>query len=119
MNLYYYFKNNVINFFFFSSRRRHTRLTGDWSSDVCSSDLWRKLGRNRRTASSAFWTSTLASSSCVIRSRAPRERDDDDADCCVAPDAPAGDDAHPGTPATTTAAMINSERVVMATSIAA
>src|SRR6266487_5648509 len=25
--------------FFFSSRRRHTRLTGDWSSDVCSSDL--------------------------------------------------------------------------------
>src|SRR5580698_2726872 len=26
-------------FFFFSSRRRHTRLTCDWSSDVCSSDL--------------------------------------------------------------------------------
>src|SRR5256885_9970862 len=25
--------------FFFSSRRRHTRLQGDWSSDVCSSDL--------------------------------------------------------------------------------
>src|SRR6185436_20308809 len=25
-------------FFFFSSRRRHTR-SGDWSSDVCSSDL--------------------------------------------------------------------------------
>src|SRR5205807_3875574 len=23
----------------FSSRRRHTRLQGDWSSDVCSSDL--------------------------------------------------------------------------------
>src|SRR5256885_16867932 len=30
-------------FFFFSSRRRHTRLQGDWSSDVCSSDL-KKLG---------------------------------------------------------------------------
>src|SRR5256885_7664713 len=28
-------------FFFFSSRRRHTRLQGDWSSDVCSSDLKR------------------------------------------------------------------------------
>src|SRR5690348_17177780 len=28
-------------FFFFSSRRRHTRWTGDWSSDVCSSDLER------------------------------------------------------------------------------
>src|SRR5256885_4386221 len=28
-----------ILYFFFSSRRRHTRLQGDWSSDVCSSDL--------------------------------------------------------------------------------
>src|SRR5256885_6902295 len=28
-----------MNLFFFSSRRRHTRLQGDWSSDVCSSDL--------------------------------------------------------------------------------
>src|SRR5688500_20386009 len=27
-------------YFFFSSRRRHTRLQGDWSSDVCSSDIW-------------------------------------------------------------------------------
>src|SRR5205807_7068346 len=30
----------LLFFFFFSSRRRHTRLQGDWSSDVCSSDLW-------------------------------------------------------------------------------
>src|SRR6266487_1228416 len=30
-------------FFFFSSRRRHTRWTGDWSSDVCSSDLGRDI----------------------------------------------------------------------------
>src|SRR5256885_12945263 len=29
----------VRELFFFSSRRRHTRLQGDWSSDVCSSDL--------------------------------------------------------------------------------
>src|SRR5438876_12411633 len=29
--------------FFFSSRRRHTRWTGDWSSDVCSSDLGDEL----------------------------------------------------------------------------
>src|SRR5256885_7348162 len=28
-----------VSIFFFSSRRRHTRLQGDWSSDVCSSDL--------------------------------------------------------------------------------
>src|SRR5256885_8441581 len=29
----------TVFFFFISSRRRHTRLQGDWSSDVCSSDL--------------------------------------------------------------------------------
>src|SRR6266487_1571315 len=34
---------DFIFFFFFSSRRRHTRWTGDWSSDVCSSDLMRAL----------------------------------------------------------------------------
>src|SRR5690242_21734508 len=39
-------------FFFFSSRRRHTRLTCDWSSDVCSSDLptswtWSRVDRWR------------------------------------------------------------------------
>src|SRR5690606_39791149 len=28
--------------FFFSSRRRHTRFSRDWSSDVCSSDLYEK-----------------------------------------------------------------------------
>src|SRR5690606_40990348 len=27
---------------FFSSRRRHTRFSRDWSSDVCSSDLFGK-----------------------------------------------------------------------------
>src|SRR5688500_19721747 len=30
---------SIYLYFFFSSRRRHTRLQGDWSSDVCSSDL--------------------------------------------------------------------------------
>src|SRR2546430_7412572 len=37
-----------MSFFFFSSRRRHTRFDCDWSSDVCSSDLFRilyELGR--------------------------------------------------------------------------
>src|SRR4051794_22526432 len=39
--LLYSFWHLVFLFFFFSSRRRHTRWTGDWSSDVCSSDLAR------------------------------------------------------------------------------
>src|SRR5437762_10429033 len=42
-------------FFFFSSRRRHTRYIGDWSSDVCSSDLpppsYRRGGRGSYSAS--------------------------------------------------------------------
>src|SRR5438105_12783379 len=33
--------------FFFSSRRRHTRSTRDWSSDVCSSDLRKKVKKTR------------------------------------------------------------------------
>src|SRR5207248_6767322 len=32
--------------FFFSSRRRHTRSYGDWSSDVCSSDLIRSCAQD-------------------------------------------------------------------------
>src|SRR5438876_6518291 len=35
------FRSVFFAYFFFSSRRRHTRWTGDWSSDVCSSDLGR------------------------------------------------------------------------------
>src|SRR2546430_4037280 len=31
---------SFVFFFFFSSRRRHTRFDCDWSSDVCSSDLY-------------------------------------------------------------------------------
>src|ERR1022692_2940022 len=30
--------------YFFSSRRRHTIFQGDWSSDVCSSDLFTGVG---------------------------------------------------------------------------
>src|SRR5256886_5691162 len=39
-------RNSWRVYFFFSSRRRHTRFDCDWSSDVCSSDLWR--GRNAK-----------------------------------------------------------------------
>src|SRR5256885_9729219 len=39
--------------FFFSSRRRHTRLQGDWSSDVCSSDL-AGLSLGKRSSAGEF-----------------------------------------------------------------
>src|SRR5256885_12645559 len=39
--LVWYVESRAFFIFFFSSRRRHTRLQGDWSSDVCSSDLAR------------------------------------------------------------------------------
>src|SRR5690242_21580790 len=44
----------LCDFFFFSSRRRHTRLTCDWSSDVCSSDLFSAVHYWRRTKGIAF-----------------------------------------------------------------
>src|SRR5205814_3002620 len=34
---------SAVFIFFFSSRRRHTRCLSDWSSDVCSSDLFALL----------------------------------------------------------------------------
>src|SRR5256885_14453354 len=53
--------------FFFSSRRRHTRLQGDWSSDVCSSDL------SRRPAPAPAWLlRPRALASTVPASAAPR-----------------------------------------------
>src|SRR5256885_970157 len=52
--------------FFFSSRRRHTILQGDWSSDVCSSDLRHRTPdasrgtvRHARTARSV-WSAAYA-----------------------------------------------------------
>src|SRR5207248_7015171 len=52
-------------FFFFSSRRRHTRSYGDWSSDVCSSDLlalgWRGSARHwQRYEQSYYLLAALA-----------------------------------------------------------
>src|SRR2546426_10439609 len=47
--------------FFFSSRRRHTRLQGDWSSDVCSSDLIWDL-----VLHTAYWK-------CMVRRRLLRD----------------------------------------------
>src|ERR1039458_6171257 len=36
---------------FFSSRRRHTRCLSDWSSDVCSSDVWPSSAPSPRSSS--------------------------------------------------------------------
>src|SRR5256885_1665707 len=42
---------DIFHGIFFSSRSRHTRLQGDWSSDVCSSDLcWRSSSASRMRA---------------------------------------------------------------------
>src|SRR5256885_13694828 len=51
--------------FFFSSRRRHTRLQGDWSSDVCSSDLpWLHDTEGRRYLDgvSSWWVNLFGHS---------------------------------------------------------
>src|SRR6267142_3125035 len=50
--------------FFFSSRRRHTRLTCDWSSDVCSSDLW-----NMMMSMSGGWFFVVASEAITVGDR--------------------------------------------------
>src|SRR5690242_21749128 len=54
--------------FFFSSRRRHTILTCDWSSDVCSSDLSRCCDR---TLCAPRWPSTSPSGRPPSRARGP------------------------------------------------
>src|SRR5256885_15084168 len=57
--------------FFFSSRRRHTRLQGDWSSDVCSSDL----AGGFTTYLDRSWDVTLRDST-VLRGELERYRDE-------------------------------------------
>src|SRR5688500_20226086 len=53
--------------YFITSRRRHTRLQGDWSSDVCSSDLQKSTNILRLPGESASFASRHASSSCARR----------------------------------------------------
>src|SRR2546421_1276474 len=44
----------LLCFFFFSSRRRHTRSDRDWSSDVCSSDLFARFYSGRLPIVSSY-----------------------------------------------------------------
>src|SRR5688500_20098372 len=53
--------------FFFSSRRRHTRLQGDWSSDVCSSDLTRPSAPRARTIFAFVASSAISPAAISIR----------------------------------------------------
>src|SRR5256885_8309811 len=62
--------HDVQCFFFFSSRRRHTRLQGDWSSDVCSSDLTPSPARAR----SSSRPMEVAASSTTRASSPPPDR---------------------------------------------
>src|SRR2546429_5251058 len=67
--------------FFFSSRRRHTRCSRDWSSDVCSSDLWSGTCAGRYRSSGAPRSRTWWREPAGRRARATR--------CCCRPRAPA------------------------------
>src|SRR5690625_7181494 len=59
--------------FFFSSRRRHTRWPRDWSSDVCSSDLYPLVDE----PAVLVWLAQLA----ALEIHTPQWRfDDDDAE---------------------------------------
>src|SRR5690606_41098047 len=44
----------------FSSRRRHTRFSRDWSSDVCSSDLYRPSAAMEAQGSLQRWAAAVA-----------------------------------------------------------
>src|ERR1022692_3949918 len=65
------------SFFFFSSRRRHTRLQGDWSSDVCSSDLLINIstrgyvGTGSETLIGGFVVSGTATETVLLRGVGP------------------------------------------------
>src|SRR5690554_7729977 len=45
--------------FFFSSRRRPTRCGRDWSSDVCSSDLFTMIGSTGPSSGQAYIVDTF------------------------------------------------------------
>src|SRR5690348_18488370 len=55
-------------FFFFSSRRRHTRWTGDWSSDVCSSDLFYTDGAREAWLTSPRRKAAARGTGCALAS---------------------------------------------------
>src|SRR5690242_21357662 len=67
----------IFLFFFFSSRRRHTRLTCDWSSDVCSSDLAERPVEIGTDSYWAFLVELVERSAAVIDLSNPQPPSDD------------------------------------------
>src|SRR5256886_4282219 len=65
-----YSSSEALVVFFFSSRRRHTRFDCDWSSDVCSSDLYSYLSKRRTPvrAGSAACLSAYSRRGCCVPS---------------------------------------------------
>src|SRR6266480_6697786 len=61
--------------FFFSSRRRHTILTCDWSSDVCSSDLSVERASPRRWPAHRLPSAPRASASTYWLRNRPHGRE--------------------------------------------
>src|SRR5205807_6099504 len=62
---------------FFSSRRRHTRLQGDWSLDVCSSDLHDQVvyrGDLRTASFSTWWLKQGRLQAAFVLNRPEEER---------------------------------------------
>src|SRR3712207_7720714 len=83
LNLYVYLFDFIdvssvyyIFFFFFSSRRRHTRYWRDWSSDVCSSDLWllSRSAQCRRDIEQSYATRTRPCANLASAPESPRNR---------------------------------------------
>src|SRR5207237_5948057 len=67
--------------FFFSSRRRHTRFKCDWSSDVCSSDLFGVMvdGAGIGSAMVANKIAGVSAASCPDPTTAKSAREHNDA----------------------------------------
>src|SRR2546430_10540500 len=72
-------KNRVLGDIVFSSRRRHTRFDCDWSSDVCSSDLfldfaarWVEWQAFRKFGSAIEMRANIDGPGCLAESRATR-----------------------------------------------
>src|SRR5256886_11510764 len=57
--------------FFFSSRRRHTRFDCDWSSDVCSSDLFTPNPGGSASATAPIFVSDDGGDSWTLRNTRP------------------------------------------------